>query len=218
MDMIGLRRSVLANGNVLPPMYKSVDYVVSTAQKSYIDTGVSGTDDTLEFECTFLVTALFNYAGIFGNYTGSGQKAWRLIQGTATNWMYANCHSSSGSVNAAPGGNYIGVKLTAIINTNESILTNGSDSIRVAAAAKAGTETGYNIAIGKHAAVNPNATTTETYQTWFYGFKISSGGILIRDYIPCLRMKDGVAGMWDKVSKKFCPSDSIHDFGYGYDT
>lgn len=217
MDLMEARRAILIRNDILPPTYKSVDYIVSTGQGAYINTGVSGNDDTLSFECTFLITELYNYAGIFGNYTGSGQKAWRLIQGTSPTWLAVNCHTSNASILYIPGNNYVGEKLTVRVNTSETTCIKGSDSRTSASGAKAGTETGYNIALGKHAAANPSATVTGTYQTRFYGFKIWRDNLLIRDYIPCLRLIDNIAGMWDKVNKTFNPSTSIYDFGYGND-
>lgn len=204
----------MAHHDIIPPGYKHLNYVISTGQGAWIDTGVSGDDDTLSFECVFYITELANYAGIFGNYTTTGQKAWRLVQGTAVTWMYANADTSNGNVMYVPDNNYLNKILTFRLDKVGSTITDGTITRESAAGAAGGTENTMNIAIGKHAPINPSATVTATYQTWFYGFKIWRGDQLIRDYIPCLRARDNVAGLWDKVNKKFSASDSIYNFGY----
>ena len=47
-----------------------------------------------------------------------------------------------------------------------------------------------------------------------YSAQISERTKIIRDFVPVLRDADGVAGMWDKVSKQFFPNMGTGTFGY----
>jgi len=51
-----------------------------------------------------------------------------------------------------------------------------------------------------------------------YSFKLYDGETLIRNFIPCVRKEDGVAGMFDTVQQKFYENNGTGDFVWGYDS
>lgn len=48
-----------------------------------------------------------------------------------------------------------------------------------------------------------------------YYLKMSNGGSLVRDFIPCIRLTDQVAGMYDLVSHSFFKSETAYPFVAG---
>ena len=49
---------------------------------------------------------------------------------------------------------------------------------------------------------------------WYY-IKVYRSGTLVRDYVPCVRNSDGVAGLYDKVENKFYTNSGTGSFGSG---
>lgn len=52
-------------------------------------------------------------------------------------------------------------------------------------------------------AINTNGTKEAPAQAFLYSCQIFDNGVLVRDYVPCVRKADGVSGLWDKVNKTF---------------
>lgn len=52
-------------------------------------------------------------------------------------------------------------------------------------------------------AINTNGTKEAPAQALLYSCQIFDNGVLVRDYVPCVRKADGVSGLWDKVNKTF---------------
>lgn len=50
------------------------------------------------------------------------------------------------------------------------------------------------------------------YDAKIYGFQIYEGENLVHDYVPSLRVSDGVAGLYDNVDKLFYSSDGFEQF------
>ena len=70
-----------------------------------------------------------------------------------------------------------------------------------------------NIAVGSR---NPNANSgTATHR--IYSVRIWSHDELIRDYKPCIRRSDNIAGFYDMVNRTFNPSTSSTQFIAGND-
>lgn len=61
-----------------------------------------------------------------------------------------------------------------------------------------------------------NATPSNLAKVRVYGLTLSEGGEVVHDYVPCVRMDDGVAGLYDLVATDgngFHASDSTRAFG-----
>lgn len=211
MGMMDIRRSLLQNKSDIPPIYKRVKYLVSVAQGAHIDTGVAGSPD-LQIECEFLAETQYNYAGIFGNYVNSSTKGWRTILGANSTRLYYNANSTSSAELIPPSGSTIGSKIKVKINVTTGEITDASGTNSATSKAQQGTDNRRNIALGRYA-VNKNVSgITQTYRIRIYGCKIWNNNVLIRNYIPCVRVSDNKAGFYDLVNYTFSPSISQYDF------
>ena len=86
--------------NKLPSGYRRVEYISNYQRYNSIDTGISGADDSLEFQFKVKIDTGLDYASIFGNDAGSDGNTWRLIQGSSdTNRvkLYVTCNRRPGS-------------------------------------------------------------------------------------------------------------------------
>ena len=200
----------------LPPWYKRVDYLVSIGQGAHIDTGVSGNDETLEFDITFYAESQVNYAGIMGNYVNSTTQAWRLILGSNTTSVIINCFRQGGTSLYPSGGTSVGVKLRVHFNKSEATVYDSGSYSKTPSGTAGSVNTG-NIALGRFT-ITPNVSNPNTNRMRIYGCKIWSNNQLIRDYIPCVRSSDNLTGFWDRVNKTFTSSCSSYNFDYGNDT
>ena len=53
---------------------------------------------------------------------------------------------------------------------------------------------------------NPNKGGKNSFtrhDMYLYYCKIYDGGVAVRDYVPCVRNEDGVAGLYDFISQEF---------------
>ena len=211
------RRRLMAIANYpIPPGYKKCDYLVSVGAGAHIDTGVSGNDDTLEIDLTVMAEEQYNYAGFIGNYSSSSLKSWRVILGTNTQTLYANINSG-GTVTLKPaGGSTIGEKLSIHLGRASASVRDSAGTYSATPAAATGSDSSSHIALGRFAVLS-GATNNQDYRRRTYGCKIWRDGTLIRNYLPCVRMRDNIPGFWDTVNRTFSPSIAASHFIAGYD-
>lgn len=198
----------------LPPEYQRVDYCVSTGQLAHADTGVAGSAD-LRIQCEFLAETQYNYAGIMGDFA-TNTKSWRIILGANAQSIVGNAYSQNSTVLYPVGGSSIGTKLSVSFDTASASVTDSAGTDEKTPAAIAGSENSNNIALGRYA-VHPNITGSGTYKIRIYGCKIWENDALIRDFVPCFRKTDNVAGFWDMAGKAFYSSVSQYAFESGND-
>jgi hypothetical protein len=220
---MALRRRILAAGADLPPMYKRADYIQTTGYNSRIDTGVPGNDETLVFDFDYAVITRLSYGGVFGNYADENTRCWRLINpagtGDARNYLITAFNRRAGSSNSiiavAENKSIIGTRVNFVIS-NGAVTANSEDFTRTSTYEPDGTQTisELNIAIG---APRPNMSSSNALVGRFWRFRIWSHGTLIRDYVPCVRIRDNVAGFYDRANNTFNPSIGSAQFIAGYD-
>lgn len=198
----------------LPAEYQRVDYCVSTGQLAHADTGVSGSAN-LRIQCEFLAETQYNYAGILGNFA-TNTKSWRIILNANSTSIVANANSQNSTVLTPVGGNSIGTKLLVTLDTSSVSIQDSNGTAEKDPPVVAGSDNTANIALGRYT-VNPNATGSGTYKIRIYGCKIWENDALIRNFVPCFRKSDNVAGFWDMVGKAFYSSVSQYEFESGND-
>lgn len=202
---------MMYGGDIVPPIYKRADYIVSVGQLAHIDTGV-GNLQTLKIECEFMLESYVQYISPLGNFT-SGKKGWRIIT-TSQTALLVDTYSSGYVALLPPSGSVSGEKLTVVMDTETSKVTDGTGTYEKASPEIEGTDNTANIALGRNI-VNASASGSGTSRMRIYGCKIWDSGTLIRDYIPCVRYSDSKAGFYDRVNKTFNPSISAYDFVTG---
>lgn len=223
MDLMEVRRNLLKASDVLPPMYKRCDYLQTTGYNSRIDTGVPGNDETLVFDLDYATITRQAYASAFGNYVNEQTRCWRLINpsgtGDARNYLataYNRRAGSSTSVNVVPENeSMVGKRVNFVISNGRITITYGTYTNTSTPADSGDTAiSDRNIAIGS---TQPGGTGGSIVGR-FWHFKIWSHGVLVRNYIPCIRIRDNKAGFYDTVNHTFNPSIGTVDFIAGYDS
>lgn len=221
MDIVTLRRSILQNEGHLPPMYVEYDWLetpYNSAGYAYIDTGVAGNNNDLKLIFDYMALERRSYGRIIGSWNSEDNTCWRLLQysGTTETVYYlftANNRKagSSYSIQAAPtGGSIVGYKAHIELEYGKC-----TTPIATKTAPDDGSAVSdRTISIGTR---YPGDTSNGCAKGRFYRFRIYDSSSLIRDYHPCIRLKDNKAGFYDIINHTFNPSLSTIDFIAGND-
>lgn len=192
----------------LPSGYVEVDYI-SSANGARIATGVSGNNDNLKIQLKFSNAGSVNYTAIFGNYSTESANCTRLIFSTASTRFLSHINTK------ANGGGVSNTNITlGDIHVVEMVQGETSfDGVSATKELVQGTANNSELSIFS-AYLDASAPTT--YETKMYYFKIYDNNVLIRDFVPCYRKSDGVAGLYDLVNDVFySPYNSIGYFNVG---
>lgn len=216
----------------LPAGYKPVEYIESTkGGGQFIDTGYTANAQTkVEFDA--VIPARWEQNDRFGVLFGSrtmndwARKAFALQMcdgNTAVDtvrFAYNGAYRQDGGkpfsfgerVTVTCDGQHVewtGSKAASVDFTSESLASSKSTlyifADNTVAVDGAKSETGLNHSVMR-----------------LYSFRITEGGTLKRDFVPCVRLADAVAGLYDMVEGKFygnagtgsfCMSESSLPFG-----
>lgn len=223
MGMMELRRSVMMmQDNELPPHYQRVDYIQTHAHNAKFDSGVPGDDETLKIEfdwmCSIGTAASWgSYYGAFGQLSVSGKGRWAMFR-----------YTNSADPNCTYWLTYAGTGVAVVITPFGSGVTCADKKMHIVfeygkatIEEKTGTSTTTN-------PLNPETiwfgTTSPTssgiggHYGRFWGIKMWSHGVLIRNYVPVVRKSDNKAGFYDTVNHTFNPSIGTAEFIAGNDT
>lgn len=197
---------------ILPSAYKQVEYVESTGTQ-YIDTGFKPNPTTTKISTVFQLTDNTTEAqGLFGarNLAGS-------IDASSCNLFYNVNKSNSLRLDWLTK-----VSTTVSVNTNQDYTVECvNNTATIDGNLYSSTNTKFNgyinnaIYIGNfNAGGNPYSTGAKAK---FKTFKIWDGEILVRDFVPCYRKSDNVAGLYDLVNDIFYTNAGTGDFIVGAD-
>lgn len=225
MELVKARRLLMSNGS-LPPLYKKCDYLQTTGYNARIDTGVPGDDETLAFDFDFAIIERVNYGAVFGNHINDSYRSWRLILGgnpgsspprNTLVTMHNRKAGSSPTLYLVPSGEgYIGKRVNIQMSSGTCTATSGSYSYTATAVTDmADPASTRNIGIGSG---SPTQSGSNALVVRFWSFKITKNGVLIRNYIPCVRSSDNKPGFYDTINNTFNPSIGTADFIAGYNT
>lgn len=187
--------NLLYNLNFDYKKVRGVKNVANTTNHS-IDTGIS-TDDGVDIELiiAFFINSFVQYGQIVGN---------EYISNNA-HYFSVSCGDGANRVNCFVNTNYNTIPNTVFQN-GSAICLRQRGSTRIAkdvyypytsflAAGTSGDANTSNIKIF----TSPLVT--------IYSLYIKKGGIVVRDFIPCVRKSDDVPGFYDKVSNTFFTND-----------
>ena len=187
----------------LPSTYQEVEYIESNGNQ-YIDTGIGG-DDIGEYEIK--LDTLGSYAHSWEQYFAGQLYTENEVGKLYMNGLnlvyqgfpyprnqYANCGPISGGLYE--------IKVTIA----DGIVSNNSFKSAYSGA-KWGTPTFYIF--------NSHTEPTLGASMRLYYLKMYSNGVKVRDYIPCYRKSDNVAGLYDLVSKTFFTNQGTGVFTKG---
>lgn len=174
----------------LPGGYVQVDHVESTGEQ-YFDTGIVPNQDTRVTMAYHAKAKSTSHRVLFGSRAGTSSKAFAV-------WL------SSNGVNPQYGSVAYNTKTYDIdyakyvvydINKNE-VTIDGTTKTFSAETFSAG----HNLFL---LAINNGGTIDERMAVGhLYWCKIYQGGVLVRDYVPCVQ--GGVVGLYDLVNCIFC--------------
>jgi hypothetical protein len=186
----------------VPEGYTRVEYVESNGNQ-YIDTGiVPGSDTKVEFD--YALTSL-DYQSENGWGSSGDQESFL--------WQF---WPNSKNMGVSVSDNWTQIHVTTVgdLNRHKLILQSGS---QIVDGEVVGTDTISNTAtteqtmyIGAMHVEWDSSPANYAYQK-VYSAKIWNGSTLVRDYIPCVRNSDNIAGYYDTVSGIFIPSASSTD-------
>lgn len=182
--------------------YRELEYIQKSSSGSeYIDTGFRPKNTsrvTMEFDIPQNPDAS-DYIGIFGGRTGNGSASFTFWQQQGTKFR-----SDFASVNSSltPDKNYGHftvdkdkkvTKLTDMV-TSKSWSTSVTTSTTFTA--------NCNLTLF---ALNSNNSrdSRDANNMKLYSCQIYDNGTLVRDFVPCRRTSDNVAGLWDRVNSEF---------------
>lgn len=182
----------------LPPGYekvRGVKNVVNTTGHG-IDTGINS-DDGVDIE---LITAFF-----INSYVQYGQIIGNEYIANEDHYFAISCGNSSGRVNCFVNTNY-----TTLPNVN---FQNGSAvCLRQTGSTRIAKDVYYPFASYLASSTSGNANTSNIKMftsplVTIYHLYIKKGGVVVRDFIPCIRLADNAPGFYDKISETFFTND-----------
>ena len=206
--MADSKKIIIDDGIVLPPMYQRVEYLQSTGG-NWILTDVKG------YASTIGIKAYFAEGGFSGNAMGAGYRANQGIglQPGALNLLYYY----------AVGPDWVrlsdfGIASAAeLFSVEANYLNSGNLKANDIAVADGKTFGGANFYITIFAFNLENYLSNRTGQGKITKAEITDGDQIIREFIPCYRIEDGVAGMFDVVTETFYTNAGTGEFAVGAD-
>lgn len=186
--------------------YTMIEYINFTAGQ-LINSGVIPTRDTTT-QVTFKTST--NGIWLFGSRSGYGTTdTYAMHLYTAGNSLWFQIASSS---TPQQSYNYSGNKVTVKVDKNY-MWVNGTRLNSTAFSSSGFTTSSWPLYFG---GINENGSGTDRpFTGQIYDIKIWQGSTLVRDYVPCVRNSDGVAGLYDKVENKFYTNSGTGSFGSG---
>lgn len=173
--------------------YNVVEYIESTGTQ-YIDTGlIMEKSTTMRMEISAQLTSNGNWAGVNGYMQhkaslGDGSKGLFVVD------YNGNTHIENVYFNNS-------LKYT---QDWTSAYSGANNKVAVIGMGDKNNTWWTNISANRYAQVGK----------WYY-IKVYRSGALVRDYVPCVRNSDGVAGLYDKVENKFYTNSGTGSFGSG---
>lgn len=183
--------------------YQRVEYLEATGTQ-YIDSGYKPTSEALKFDLEYAITSSTCNFSIMGNNDDTdkyfGIQFWgnKFYVGTSRALLYKSWTQDQ--------------KYHKIIEANNGTLTVTTDGVRES--------TSYVSSLYKNSSIGLFAckgdTKVESYgHARIYYAKIYDNNILVRDFVPVVRSRDGVAGMYDMVGHKFYTNAGSGSFEAG---
>ena len=186
--------------SLIPNEYQQVEYISSNGTQ-YINTGVNGNNSNLSIEIKYQWNEIpgdGQYSNVVASYESELCNATRIIQ-YGSNITYFN-------INTKAGGGSGTLTYTRDINTiyEEKLYSTEDDLIYISNEINTerniigGNTTNKNIGIFGSSIEDAVKSNIKLYY-----LKIYDNGTIIRNFIPCYRRRDNVAGLYDTVNNIF---------------
>lgn len=202
----------------IPIEYKQCDYIQTTGGKARFDTGVPGNDTTLQIAGDVKEMTFGAYNAFIGNNVGDSSLCWRIMApsaDTGANVLF-NVYRDSVIAVSIPSGSWqnLPLRFKFLVRQNYAqVEINNTLTSTTAPAQATKPVNNTNIAVGSRNPTGESGTAIHR----IYSVRIWSHDELIRDYKPCIRRSDNVAGFYDMVNRTFNPSTGSTQFIAGND-
>lgn len=195
---VGDRINVFAEP-YLPEAYQQVEYIENQGGQ-YIDTGIKACMNNIRCVCD--MAAMSDADSAFFGSRGS----YYLFYNFANNYFWPISRA-----NTIEGTLVVGNKYHVDWDKGAFTVT-GEDGVYQNATRSNATQDTQNMYI-----FNFNPRDGRQSLARVYYFKIYDNNALVRDFVPCYRKADGVAGLYDKKNGVFYPSAGGGNFAVGAD-
>ena len=183
--------------------YQRVEYIEATGTQ-YIDSGYKPTSEALKYDLEYAITSSTCNFSIMGNNDDTdkyfGIQFWgnRFYVGTSRALLYKSWTQNQ--------------KYHKIVEANNGTLTVTTDGV--------GESTSYVSSLYKNSSIGLFACKGDTKVVSYghariYYAKIYDNNILVRDFVPVVRSRDGVAGLYEMVGHKFYANAGSGSFKTG---
>lgn len=195
----------------LPSEYEEVEYLESTGTQ-YIDTGYSPNNNSkmlVDYQPTVAQTK--SYIGARNKAGTAGAISFSVTSGNNSTQMFA----SWGDIRNFDIGNMTTERVTAQIG-QDGIYFNGEKKTTPTAQTWSLTQRVLLFAMMQRSTSTDFAVVLQS-EAKIYKCKIWESDVLVRDFIPCYRKSDNVAGMYDAVTGTFFTNSGTGEFTVGAD-
>lgn len=192
----------------LPYEYQKVEYIESSGTQ-YIDTGITGTQNTkvdIDFQSTATTYGSFLP---FGARSGASNNCFAIWASSAT--IGSNLRIGFDSTNGYTGGPTTTDKYHIIHSKDGTYVNN--ELVWTTATFSTFTTPQNLLVFGYYT----NDTTRSLSAIRLYHLKLWENNIMVRDFIPCYRKSDNEVGLYDLVTKTFFTNAGTDTFIVGSD-
>lgn len=178
----------------IPSEYQEVEYIQSNGSQ-YINTGYPLWNTTnWKIQANFSIDEHYNYNAMFGfdDVTDTANEVWIYSN---TNYAWRACGKTNISLMPIP----LDTKVTVVHDNSGNNFITTLDGVEKWNTTKATSTANHNLCFG-------HRTGGGWLKGKIYGLKLWSEGALVRDFIPCYRISDNIAGLYDTVNNVFYPN------------
>ena len=209
MSLLSRRRALMSqNKSLLPKQYRQVEYIESTGRE-WLDTGIKHSKDNTEIYLKFANSVVDAYfKSLFGAAISNGGRY-------ANVFFYNNkIYASNNYNNTATLGSI--VYGSGKISEFTLSLTNGIGTLNLDGEIKSNSYVTDNSAYPYYIFTSyPPKSNAESCRMKLYRCRITRNGVIVRDFIPCYRVTDGVGGLYDLVEGEFYENQGTGEFLIG---
>ena len=199
----------------VPQEYRQVEYISSSGTQ-YINTGVSGGNDNLNIQVKYSwnsLPAADGYAAVFGNYSSENHNATRILnKGSSITYINLNTKAGGSTLTSTATKTVNTIYEDNIVKLGDILYYKSNDIVVSRTGLTTGTANSGNIAIFAQ-----NTTGSNKSSIKLYGMQIYNGTTLVRNFVPCVRKSDNVAGLYDTANGVFYTNAGTGEFEAGED-
>ena len=195
-----LRRRFMTKGARLPAAYQEVEYLQSSGTQ-WIDTGVAGSNN-IGYVFDYMPLNVSTEKAIFGEGQGNARCCFHI----GGRW-YPYWGASQNTTGAVANTRYV---LSYNAQNDRAFKVDGTSKLTFSGSPSVGSNTAWLFNVN-----NPTWGTGYGASMRLYSCQMYDGSTMVRDFVPCYRKSDNVAGLYDLVNKVFYTNAGSGSFTVG---